>query len=196
MAIVMQAMTTDLSMPEGFDYMAELRYGGNGDLWAAPEYDAGRTTGDVESGRTTWDENILDGIDSGLQEVELYMDASGIRWTVGGQQIMYSPGTFNSIDQIKIIAGVDMQALFSWSDVEVKFYDDGNQIDSWADLDGPTVDQTGDPYASQLGEIFTITPEGTADAVRILASVRLGCPEGVYLGENSVFGQILISTQA
>lgn len=193
MAMATEAAYDEIQWLDNVAYLAEFRYGGNGYLTAAPEYDVGNANGDVVYGRTMWDGEILDGIDSDWHEVDLYVDSNGIRWSVDGNVLSYTSVLFNSFQQIGIRAAVDEQAALYWSRLEVTFYDDGEETDVLVLDTGPVADRMNDTDPGAEDVILNVvSSHSTNDAIRLTALVKIACPEGVFLGENSAFGQVLI----
>lgn len=205
MAIVMDALVAAPAPTTGYDFLASVRYGSGWDPWAS--LDGGPMTFDAGSasdpgavgGWTTWDDSPDDGTDSAWVDVALtFQKTSGgseITWSVDGQSVTYDASSFNVISKIAIVADSSAQALISWQNVAVKFFQGGQQADSYISGSGPTVDETANTDPTEQADILTITPQASnIDKVTITAQVRLASPEGVYLDANSVFGQVLITT--
>ncbi|HEX2972358.1 MAG TPA: hypothetical protein VHP11_08490 [Tepidisphaeraceae bacterium] len=197
MAIGAEAVFYDLVDVSGYELYSELHYGSDGLPWGEAELEAGSSY-DTWYERVEWDGSAGDGFDSGWRPIELIVhvgsDGSTLQWNVAGTQLAYAGAAFNTIEQIQICSGVTTQAALAWDSLQVKFYSNGMQTDSWMSQSGPTVDQTGDANAGELEKILTITPmTGTnVDEVRITANVRLSAPEGALLDFRSIFGRVAI----
>ena len=196
MAIVMEAFANEFTEITDYGLFAELRFGGNGAPDATPEYDIGIDPEDLAWDRLTWDGQTGDGIDSSWLEVDFWIDLDNdtASWTVGGATEIYaSPTAFNTIDQIKIRAAVSTQAAMLWEDLDVTFFSDNQVVDQLTDEDGPDVDQTSQQGAGDAQDILTITPEASGvDKVHVTGLIRLLCPQGVGLDDNSIFSQIFV----
>jgi hypothetical protein len=194
MAYAIDAIVLEPAPSYDYDVLAGVRYGMDGSPDGAPTYDV-RSSSLWDGGWLTWDGNPDDGIDSGWSSVDLIISHSGVTWTVDGQSATIDAPSFNSINQIQIIADSSAQAMMSWQNVGIQFYSNNQVVDSWGSYGGPTIDETAEQNPIEKQDILTLTPQASnVDKVHLTAQVRMTCPQGVYLDQNSVFGQVLIKT--
>ena len=174
----------------GWDYMAQLSYGQNGDMWGpreitvcGPNYE---TTGEY----MMWDENPDDGVDSGWRQTGLSFDSTSLKWGLEGIGVTQDVVETDGIDYIDIRTVTKNQAAMLWKNAMVLFYKDGiltEQVDLGSfgsdTMDQPALDE----------QILRITPENSDnDKVLISGMVKLMAPEGAYPAEDEIFSQIMI----
>jgi hypothetical protein len=195
MAIVMEALYTEIQQPSEFDLIAELQYGNNGN-YGAPEVAAGVPADHTEDGHIVWDTNIYDGLDSTYVPVQMVVrttpEETLLYWSVFGQEVMYLGAGYNKLTQLEIRSGVDStQASIEWIDLDVCFFKEGNVIDQWIAQEGPSVDRTEEYGTTE--HILTLSPEAYfVDEIQLSGYVRLRAPQGTYLDVASVFSQVVI----
>lgn len=196
MAIVMQMQSAQISEISGSSVMAELRFGTDGNMSGAPEYDLG-TSSDTVDGSAVWDGDSSDGVESPWVDVSFSADSTTdlATWSMnnGSGTLSYDQASFGAIQQVQIRSGTLAQASMLWRSLEVNFYKNNQVVDTYTQQNGPSVDQTADPYAGSYQDLLQITPGVTdADKVVITGQVKMTSPEGVYPAENTMFSQILL----
>lgn len=190
MAIVSYLPSNQITQINGFNYIAELQYGSDGQIWGPPEVDAG-TASSRATGWAVWDDNPDDGVDSGWINTgyELKSGVNGLSLTTAASAgpVKYSVGTIG-IGSIAIRAGVQNQAAMLWTSTIVQFYR-GNTLQETVALNDFGVDKTQSWGIGQ--ELVTIQPARTDnDRVEINGASRMVAPEGVYLDSYDTFSQI------
>lgn len=182
-------------------FFAEARFGSNGGT-GTPEYDVGSTTSNAVSGRTVWDSDLSNGLNSGWINVSLDAEAGGgsnaVSWTVTGGTVvplLFSGVTYGIIDNVQIVAAVQFPAQMLWRSVLVKFYKAGVLIESFSERVGPQVDTTGATPPVAKEQVLTVVPAQTDnDKVVITGQIELVCAAGIYPGPNDIFAQIYVVT--
>jgi hypothetical protein len=190
------AAAESLSALSGYGWLAEVRAGGDGDPYGASEYDLLGASEPVE-GRTTWDDDLEDGFDSGNVLVGLRVRADGdARFSVAdastGDLTTEGP-TSSIVDKVIVrlgVQGAQMQAM--WSNLTVSFYRNGLLRESLS-ISAPA-SALGTEEAPVQEELLTFMPtDADDDEVVITGAVRLLCaPENVQPDANAIFSQILV----
>lgn len=190
MAIVMTMDSQGLEL-SGWNYMAQLGYGQNGDVWGPMEVSTTTPDYDENGAHLTWDENPYDGVDSGYLGAGLLYDENlGMGWHVDGQGVNREIAQSDGIDYVDIRTVVKNQAAMLWKEAVILFYKDGvvtEQIELGS-FGCDTMDAGGIEQ-----QILRITPTNSDNDKFILGGmVRIMAPEGTYLNEDDVFSQIAI----
>ncbi len=195
MAIVMESVSYEPTQPAGYDFVAEFRYGSNGEIPGVSELDVG-TDDDQTADSQTWDANLNDGLDSGLVDVELVVRTGGYTlmvWTIGGTSLTYLGPECTNIEELQIRSSVSTQAAMRWESMELTMSYESAQVDSWSRSIGPEIDLTDASDPSMEERMLTIAPESrSVDEIRLTAKVRMQAAAGVHLDANELFGQVLI----
>jgi hypothetical protein len=198
MSIVMEMQSPDIVQASDYNLSAGVRYGSDGDpTYPIGEYDVGSSADDTIVGMRTWDGDPTDGVDSGWVDLDFTLDAVNdtITYSVGGGDVLtysFAGKGIDSVDEIAIRAAVTNQAAMLWQNLDVSFYHDGILADSYQG-DGPQADLRADPQSGSQDDMLYIQPEASnINQIHVTAQVRLAAPAGVYLGENDIFGGLLI----
>ena len=191
MAIVSYVHSGQIAPMSGYNYVAELQYGSDGQMYGPPELDAGTASNKI-TGNATWDGNPQDGIDSGWLTASYGLQAGtgGLTWDAGGSvgPLTYNVGTLTNISSIKIRAAVQNQAAMLWQDAVLKFYR-GSTLQETVNLNSFGPDLTDSGGVAQ--DLVTIQPANTDNnRVEIVAGFRMIAPMGVYLDSYDAFSQI------
>lgn len=197
MAAVNVTNSNSISNLSGYSYISELCYGSDGDEFGDPELASG-TPGTEATGRTEWDSDPDDGIDSGWcgAALSFHNGATGQAWQVNSASaIQTSVGTFNGISKVRIRAAVTNQAAMLWNNLQVDFFKNGVKQES-ASLASFGPDATQIPGGATKESLVTITPAAGNhyDSFTLSAAVRLEAPAGVYPATNDIYSQVLVST--
>lgn len=185
----------------GYCVAAEAKFGGNGASGGASEVSVGHDATDALTTRRTWDAVPADGIDSGaiavLASAERLGGTNGVSWAVAGSAVVplvYVGRAYGTITQVKVRAAVQVNGEAEWSELQVRFYKNGRQVDFLVPASPPAVDTTAGP-GSAAESILTVTPGVTADKVTVAGYVRLACPEGVFPGADDLLAQVYVFAQ-
>jgi len=176
---------------------AELRAGGDGDPYGAAEYDVGGAGCEMTEGRTTWDDDLSDGFDSGNVTVGLQARADGeatvaVADSTSGD-VSASGGSIGNVGQVVVRLGVQgAQMQVRWNNLTVNFYRNGVLRESLS-LAAPA-QVTGTDQAPVREELLTFVPSDTDDdEVVVTGAVRLTSSEpDLQPDPNQIFSQILV----
>lgn len=175
-----------------------IAFGDNGNADGIPTSAAGNG-GDAQVwAYTGWDENLNDGLDSGLVAFKMGMNVAGdgsATLDVGGSgSETFGVGTSQSIHQVTIqaaVSGTQMQMI--WGDLKVQFYSHGQLVDEVA-VAGPTADTMSGTSGSAAESVVTVsTSASNYDGVCITGTVRLVAAQGTYPNPTDIFGQVVVS---
>lgn len=195
MAIVVDALYYDVQPTTDYQLLNELRYGTDGSGSGTPELDAG-AAGDLVTAPMTWDSNLSNGLDSGSVQVSLLVrtgDTTIMQWTVGNEVMTYYGPSYTNISELAITAADSAKASISWNNMQLSFFSQGSEVDSYYTAQGPKVDQTGLSSPQFKEDVLTVTPQNSyVDEIRMTATIRMTAPQGVSLSPNALFGQVLI----
>jgi hypothetical protein len=193
MALVYYVPSNTITPITGYNYVADLQYGSDGQGLGAPELDAGTATSKVAE-NATWDGNPEDGVDSGWLAASYIFQAGtkGLTWGTNNAAapLKYNVGTVPSLKQITLRAGVQNQAAMFWRSAVVKFYN-GSTLRETVSLSDFGADYTSGNNGTIGEEVVRILP-GYTDTNRatVSAQVRMTCPAGVYLDSYDAFSQV------
>lgn len=156
--------------------------------------------GSASAGEFAWDSYADDGLDSGWVDVELSLTVDGIDQidlaVGGGDPINTTANAMESISKVVIDATVlNMGMAFSWQDISVLFYRDGQVVDSAIITTGPQAD-TMDYSASSVAQgVQVTTAQASCDQVVIVGQVRLQ-NDNSCMSPYEMFGQVRIYESA
>lgn len=190
MAVVCYLPSNQITQINGYNYIAELQFGSDGQMWGPPELDAG-TANSRATGNAVWDGFPDDGIDSGWTGA-----AYGLKSGPGGlsldstdavSPVTYDVGTISSIGSIAIRAAVQNQAAMLWQSALVRFYR-GSTLQETVLLNNFGVDETQSGGIAQ--ELVTVQPARTDNnRVEFFGMLRMEAPAGVWLDSYDTFTQ-------
>ncbi|GEM_PF-3890110 len=195
MALVYYAAANTISSITGYNYVADLQYGSDGQGWGAPELDAGSANSKVTE-NVTWDGDgdESNGVDSGWLAAcyTFQAGANGLTWVTGnaGSQLKFGVGTVPSIKQITLRAAVQNETEMLWRSTLVSFYN-GTTLRESVSLSDFGVDHT--PIGSgTTGEstVRILPAYSDTNRVTVSAQVRMVSPEGVYPDSYDMFSQV------
>jgi hypothetical protein len=190
----------------GYSVYADLKIGGNGQDETVSELAAGSSAGDTGFGHMKWDDDLSDGVDSGLVKVQLVAGPGGVTWTVGNQPpVQVADSVGGDVLSLKVRAGVsgpDRQS--SWSNLVASFYTSAD-ADPSQPQEQLTLSNSGSPAASTFGstdpdaqadQATDITPEGSGYAKVILtAYVRIeSLAKYIMPPPDAMFGDVYLYT--
>jgi hypothetical protein len=190
----------------GYSVYADLKVGANNQDETTPEFAAGNAAGDTSYGHIKWDQDLSDGVDSGLVKVQLVAGPSGVTWTVGNKApVQVADSVGGDVLSLKVRAGVSGPGRqSSWSNLVASFYTSAD-----ADLSQPqeqlTISSSRSPAASTFGstdpdavsdQATDITPEGSGYAKVVLtAYVRIeSLAQYIMPPPDAMFGDVYLYT--
>ena len=199
MALVYYVPSNTITSITGYNYVADLQYGSDGQGWGAPELDAGTANSRVAE-NVTWDGNPDDGVDSGWLAAcyTFQAGANGLTWVTSNAatQLKFGVGTVPSIKQITLRAAVQNEAAMLWRSPVVSFYNGSTLLED-VSLSDFGVDHTPIGSGTVGEEVVKITPGySNTNRVTVSAQVRLTSPAGVYLDSYDIFSQVFAFVQS
>lgn len=190
---------------EGFSIYAEASIGDNGDIWGAPQYDAG-TTGPSATNTAsylTWDDDLSDGFDSGWVGVQFHVQLGGstpiASWAVdggmdGAVELTSVPTGDISQLQIRTVAQM-MGTSFEWSALTVQFLKGGVATETISASLGGQPQASRTSTSSNIESIMTIVPTNSDNTeFTLIGMVSLHADYGVFPDASSLFSQVLVYT--
>lgn len=193
MAIIMNYINPEVTDISGYNYLAEFRYGSNGEAYSDTEVLAG-TNDNVMQNRVTWDTNPFDGVDSGWGSVNMVFQQGLLGFQVGNSEVADTQvGAFNTIDHIVLRAGVfGAGDTMDWKNISVNFFKDGQLVEVFdpGTLSAQSSDSTG--MGEQYLDIRASDPG--VNSFSISAQVKMTSPEGNMPWSDEMFSQVLIYT--
>jgi hypothetical protein len=188
--------TSDSPTTVDNDEYATIEYGDNGYPYGMPTESAGQGTDEDVWSSTVWASDPDDGVYSGWRAFDFSVNSAND----GNASLSVDDTdaqTF-SVDPNAAIHSVTIQAdamyggiSFSWSDLTVSFYHNGQLVDteqpanfSAGDLNSTSSD------ASESGVV--VTTSDNANGVEVKGFAEIQSAAGVYPGGTDVFGQISI----
>ena len=191
MALVMTMDSSHVTESTGWDYMAQLSHGANGDTWGPMEITTLTPDFNVKGDYMMWDENPYDGVDSGWRPAALSYDENvGALWGVDGTRVTNAVVKSDGIDYIDIRTVAKSQSAMLWSNAAVLFYKHG-VLTQQIDLGSFGADTMLIPGVKE--QLLHVTPTNTDnDKVVVSGMVKITAPAGAYPAENDIFSQILI----
>lgn len=158
--------------------------------------------GSSADGEYEWDYYADDGIDSEWVDVGVSLTVDGtdqIDLTIGsgsGREVSASEDAMTSIAKVVIDASVLNAGLaFSWANISVQFYRDGQLVDSATIATGPQADTMDYTAWSAAEGVQITTAEIGCDEVVITGQVRLQS-DSPWFSAQSLFGQVRIYESA
>jgi hypothetical protein len=190
--------STTISDITGYCCIAETRYGSNGGNEGTPEWDVGSASNQT-TGRTKWADDPDDGFDTGLLNTELGTSqggAEGIGFALQDSPdspLIYVGVTYGSIGNVLVRAGAQITSTVSWTGVNVTYYKNGNQTETYEYNGTFQVSTTdGSPTAEV---ILTVVPQfDDNDQVTVQGSIEMVLPAGYYPGPDDMFNQVFVYT--
>ncbi|MFI5380489.1 MAG: hypothetical protein ACHRHE_14425 [Tepidisphaerales bacterium] len=180
----------------GYCLYSEACMGDNGDPWGVPGITSGTATEETGYAIMTWDDNLSDGLDSGVIGFTFTADMAGgsMSWAVGGADpVTYSGSLGSGIGEVDIQAGVLGSGMaFTFSSVTLRFYNNNTLVDTETISSGPAVNTIGAQTSSPAESLAVVTPEASCNKVVVTGNIRLQAAQGTYPGATDIFGQIFI----
>lgn len=200
---MMRAATIDSSVGDSLSeisgtYYGAVLFGDNGYAYGTPTACAGTSSNAPAYTYTAWDNNLDDGVDSGLVEfgLAINVDGAGAGYFVvrNTAPISFSTGTGGSIEQVTVQADVANSYMeMQWQDVTVSFYS-GGQLMETVSLGGLSAGALDGSTSGPAESVVTIsTNTSNYDGVYVTGHVRLMAAEGMYPNPTDIFGQVTIS---
>lgn len=197
MAIVQYLSSSQITPITGYNYIAELQYGSNGEMYGPPELDAGTATS-RKTKVVTWDGYPEDGIDTGWlgSGFGLKSGTAGLVWETlaSGSALTYNVGTLSRISSITIRAAVQNQVAMLWRNAEVRFYN-GATLREVVPLADFGADKEATPGGGIAEQLVLIQPAfSDSNRVTVGGEFKILSPAGVWLDSYDAFSQIFAFT--
>jgi len=181
-----------------YGYDAAFRFGDNGYAWGIGEVAVGNATdGETDSAVRVWDSNLSDGLDSGWVSFNVTLDLSSSSPLVasvnGGSNVSDYSSSLAQVSKVTLQAGVlgDGMAI-SFSSLSASFYKGSTLItsDSLGSASANTLSSNSGLPAETI--ITDTISANNCSKVVVTGLIRLQANQGVYPGEESIFGQVAI----
>jgi hypothetical protein len=195
MSFYMDAPTSYMQDLGSYAVYADVCVGSNGSGTDSPAYSLLNSVGDMNGDYITWDNDYSNGFDTGSVPFSFNAtSSSGTSLSVNASPwTSLSSASFNTVQSVEIVAGVQIPGEAVWSNIAVTFLKDGVAQETVSIANGPHVDTRTTPNNPNREQVLYVSPSRTdCNQVRVGGVIRMDTSSGVIPGPSDIFCDVAI----